>query len=155
MKNSVANTKWYAGGLHFQCNECGQCCSGPGEGYIWVVRKETELIADYLKMPVGELRRKYMKRLMTRTSIIEHPVTKDCIFLEKIGGQKKCAIYHVRPNQCRTWPFWTSNLKSAKSWNDALETCGGLNRGRLYSFEEIEKIRKSKNWWQNGSAQTD
>ena len=43
----VANKKkilWYVGGLHFECMECGQCCSGPGDGYIWVTRPEIEAI---------------------------------------------------------------------------------------------------------------
>ena len=89
---------------------------------------------------------------MMRTSIIEHAVTKDCIFLKKIDGQKKCGIYSVRPQQCRTWPFWTSNLSSPNTWNQAGQSCGGINRGRLYSFEEIEKIRKAKKWYEDGSG---
>ncbi len=141
--------KWYIGGLHFQCNQCGDCCSGPGEGYIWVTNKEIELLAEHLDMTVGQLRKKYLKRIVTRTSIIEHPVTKDCIFLKMIDGQKKCSIYHVRPQQCRTWPFWTSNLTSPNAWNENTRNCGGISCGRLYSYEEIEKIRKSKKWYKN------
>ena len=82
-----------------------------------------------------------------RTSIIENPVTKDCIFLQKNGGKKICRIYPVRPNQCRRWPFWSENLASANKWNEAAQKCNGINKGKLYSFEEIEKIRKSKKWW--------
>lgn len=141
--------KWYVGGLHFKCDQCGQCCSGPGEGYIWIARAEIELLAKHLKIPVSQLRKKYLKRIVTRTSIIEHQVTKDCIFLKNIDGQKKCSIYPVRPQQCRTWPFWTSNLTSSNTWNETAQRCGGINRGRLYSFKEIENVRKSKKWYQN------
>ena len=84
-----------------------------------------------------------------RTTIIEHSVTKDCIFLRKIDGQKKCIIYQVRPNQCRTWPFWSSNLVSPDTWNEAAQGCPGINRGKFYSFEEIEKIKKSNKWWEH------
>jgi Fe-S-cluster containining protein len=59
---------------------------------------------------------------------------------------KRCVIYPVRPNQCRTWPFWGSNLTSLNAWNEAVKKCGGVNRGRYYSFEEIERIKKSR-WW--------
>jgi len=56
-------TPWYTGGLHFECQRCGRCCSGPSEGYIWVTKSEIELIADFLKMSVGQVRRDYLKRV--------------------------------------------------------------------------------------------
>ena len=139
---------WYGAGLHFECQQCGNCCSGPATGFIWVTSAEIKLIADFLKITTDELRRKFLKRVGLRTTIIEQPVTKDCIFLQKIDGQKRCMIYPVRPNQCRTWPFWTENLAGEDAWNKATQKCPGINHGRCYSFEEIEKIRKQK-WWQN------
>jgi len=139
------NTKWYSAGLHFECQGCGCCCSGPGEGYIWITRPEIEIIADFLKMEVAQFRQKYLKRVGLRTTIIEHQTTKDCIFLH--SGQ--CAIYSVRPCQCRTWPFWSSNLANPGAWNKAAQNCPGINRGRLYSFEEIEEIKRLRKWWQD------
>jgi len=136
---------WYAGGLHFECIGCGACCSGPSHGYIWVTRPEIQLIADFLKIEPEQLRQRYLRRVGLRTTIIEHPNTKDCVFLQMIEGQKRCTIYPVRPSQCRTWPFWPDNLASPDAWNKAAQRCPGINRGRLYSFEEIEKIRKGKN----------
>ena len=146
--------RWYVAGLHFECQECGGCCSGPGEGYIWVTRPEIEIIADFLKMTVGQLRQEYLRRVGLRTTIIEHQTTKDCIFLQDIAGQRKCVIYDVRPSQCRSWPFWPDNLTNAGAWNKAAQKCPGINRGRLYSFEEIEQIRRSKKKWWNDAEQT-
>jgi Fe-S-cluster containining protein len=140
-------TLWYADGLAFECQQCGRCCAGPDEGRIWVTRPEVELIADFLKISPGEFRRKYLRRLGLRSSIIEQPITKDCIFLQKIDGQKKCVIYPVRPNQCRSWPFWPSNLAKPAAWNAAAQKCPGINRGKKHSFEEIQQIRKKKKWW--------
>jgi Fe-S-cluster containining protein len=140
---------WYVAGLHFECMQCGRCCSGPSEGYIWVTSPEIELIADFLKMPVEEVRQKYLRRRGLRRTIIEQPATKDCIFLQEANGQKKCMIYPVRPSQCRIWPFWPENLANPNAWNKAAQRCSGINRGRYYSFEEIEKIRKNKKWWQD------
>jgi Fe-S-cluster containining protein len=140
---------WYVGGLHFECVQCGGCCSGPGEGYIWVTKPEIEIIADFLKLTVGRLRQKYLKRVGLRTTIIEHRTTKDCIFLQNKDGQRKCVIYSVRPSQCRSWPFWSSNLTSPNSWNKAAQKCPGINRGRLYSVEEIEKIKRNTKWWRD------
>ena len=140
-------TPWYISGLHFECGQCGNCCCGPGEGFIWLTKPEVSLIADFLKTPVEKFRKKFLKRVGLRTSIIEEPIGKDCIFANEIDGQKKCEIYPFRPNQCRTWPFWSYHLKSPNTWNQAAKICPGINRGKLYSFEEIEKIKKQKKWW--------
>src|SRR6056297_2179094 len=99
-------TGWYKGGLAFECEKCGNCCSGPEEGYIWVSRHEIGLIAEHLGMSEENFRKKYTKRVGLRTSIIEQDLTHDCIFLQEIAGKNGCLIYNVRPNQCRTWPFW-------------------------------------------------
>lgn len=147
-KNSE-NTKWYTAGLYFECCQCGGCCSGPGEGYIWVTRREVELIADFLEMSLSDLRRRYLRRVGMRTSIIEDQRTRDCIFLHRSDGQRKCVIYKVRPNQCRNWPFWPENLKTQNAWNEAVQKCPGMNRGRQYTFDEIEHIKKEKQWWKS------
>ena len=55
-----------------------------------------------------------------------------------------CSIYLVRPLQCRTWPFWSSNLTSAEAWNRAAKTCPGMNRGKRCEFATIEDIRTKK-----------
>ena len=145
---SKKKTAWYVSGLHFECMECGGCCAGPGEGYIWVTRPEIQIIADFLKMTTAELRRKFLKRDGLRITIIEHSHTKDCIFLQEVNGQKRCVVYPVRPSQCRSWPFWAGNLASPGSWNQAAQKCSGINRGRHYSFEEIQEIKSRKKWWQ-------
>ncbi len=141
-------TQWYIAGLHFECVQCGRCCSGPGEGYIWVTKPEIGFIADCLKMSIGELRSKYLRRVGLRTTIIEHHTTKDCIFLQNVEGRKICVIYQVRPSQCRTWPFWSDNLSNSNAWNKATQKCPGINKGKLYTCEEIEKIKGCKKWWQ-------
>jgi Fe-S-cluster containining protein len=147
---SVKNkNSWYIAGLHFECQQCGECCSGPSQGYIWVTRPEIRFIADFLKIEPKQLRQRYIRRVGFRTTVIEQPSTKDCIFLQKINSQKRCMIYPVRPSQCRAWPFWPENLANADAWNKAAQKCGGINRGRLYSFKEIEKIKKSRKWWQD------
>ena len=146
---AINRTKWYVGGLHFKCMQCGRCCSGPAEGYIWVTKPQTKLIADFLKIKSQQLRQKYLKRVGLRTTIVEQPGTKDCIFLQEANGQKRCMIYSVRPSQCRIWPFWPSNLKSPAAWNKAAQKCSGINCGRYYSFEEIKNIKRKKKWWQD------
>jgi len=140
---------WYAAGLCFECQLCGACCSGPDEGYIWVTRPEIQLIADFLKLDAGKLRRDYLKRVGSRTTIIEQPTTKDCIFLREIDGKKRCMIYPVRPSQCRNWPFWPENLKNPTAWNSAGQKCPGVNQGKIHGLKEIETLKNSRKWWEN------
>jgi Fe-S-cluster containining protein len=139
--------RWYVAGLHFECLQCGNCCSGPEQGYVWITRPEMELVAEFLDIPIGELRRKYLKRVGMRTTVIEQQGTRDCAFLRKIDGQKRCTIYSVRPSQCRNWPFWPGNLTKPVEWNFAARKCPGVNRGKLHNCKTIEKIKKDKKWW--------
>ena len=38
---------WYAGGLAFECTQCGQCCAGPNEGYVWVNDAEVARLDEF------------------------------------------------------------------------------------------------------------
>jgi len=137
----VAKNKWYKDGLHFECQQCCNCCSGPEEGVIWISKQEIEKLAEHLNMTPQELHTKYLRRIGLRISIKENQTTKDCIFLCRNGNSKGCAIYNFRPIQCRTWPFWTYNLHSIDDWNTAAQKCPGINKGRIYTIDEIEKLK--------------
>ncbi|MGD0573046.1 MAG: YkgJ family cysteine cluster protein [Sedimentisphaerales bacterium] len=141
-----SKTVWYSAGLQFECLQCGRCCAGPEMGYIWVSRPEIRLIADYLKMPVKELKQKFLRRVGFRMTIVEDPHTRDCVFLRETNQGRCCAIYDVRPAQCRNWPFWPVNLASSDAWNSTGTKCPGINKGRLYIHEEIQDKTKNKKW---------
>jgi len=135
--------------LHFECVGCGDCCSGPEEGYIWITKPEIEFLANHFGTTLEQVKKKYLKRIGFKHSIKEDRSTKDCIFLaSEQDGCRGCMIYPVRPNQCRTWPFWSFNLHTPDQWNMAAVRCPGINRGRFYSFEEIEQIKNQKSWWE-------
>ena len=142
-------TPWYSAGLQFEWLQCGRCCAGPEMGYIWVSRPEIRLIADFLKMPVKELKQKFLRRVGFRMTIVEDPHTRDCVFLRETNQGRGCEIYDVRPAQCRNWPFWPVNLTSSDVWNSTARKCPGINRGRLHSPEQIcEKLKNTK-WWKS------
>ena len=134
--------KWYAAGLHFECVQCGNCCSGP-PGYVWVTRAQIKAIAEFLGRTDGTLDKSQLRRVGLHYSLTERP-DGDCIFLKRQGGQATCSIYPVRPKQCRTWPFWNENLKSPDGWNRAAANCPGMNVGREYDFAAIEELRARK-----------
>lgn len=147
MSKNTFEYPWYVAGLHFQCIECGMCCSGPEEGHIWATDEEIEMIAKKLEMTTEDFRKQYARRIGKRTTLIEDKSTKDCIFLCERDGAKGCSVYEVRPNQCRTWPFWDMNLESPDTWNWAAMKCPGMNQGKFFTYDEIEKLRTQKKWW--------
>ena len=137
---------WYSAGLHFECLRCGRCCAGPEQGYILVSSSEIRFIAAHLKIPIKEVKQKFLRRVGFRMTIVEDPRTRDCTFLRQTGQGGGCAIYDVRPAQCRNWPFWPVNLENADAWNSAARKCPGVNRGRLYTSEEILDKTRNKKW---------
>ncbi|MCK4660697.1 MAG: YkgJ family cysteine cluster protein [Phycisphaerae bacterium] len=138
----MAKEKWYQAGLAFECTQCGACCTGP-PGYVWVTRKNIKTIARFLGRADDWLPESHLVRVRFRYSLTERP-NGDCIFLKHDGDEVKCSIYSVRPLQCRTWPFWNSNLTSAAAWNHANRICPGINRGVLHDFATIEEMRTRK-----------
>lgn len=138
--------KWYRQGLHFSCIECGNCCTGP-PGYVWVCQEEIRLISQYIGRNDGRLAEGQLRRIGSRHSLTERP-NGDCVFLERLAdGRRTCQVYPVRPLQCRTWPFWNSNLESPRSWAQAGRMCPGINCGQSYTLEQIEQLRTKTRWW--------
>jgi Fe-S-cluster containining protein len=124
---------WFIAGLAFECQGCGRCCAGPEEGFVWLTDTEAVAIARHLRLSEKAFRDRYVRTIGRRQSLIEQKKSKDCVFLR--DGQ--CQIYPVRPTQCRTWPFWHSNIASPEDWSMAGMRCKGINRGALHEPEHI------------------
>ena len=124
---------WFQEGLKFACTGCGDCCTG-APGYVWVNKAEVAALAGAIGIDVSEFERRYVRKVGIRKSLIEWG-NGDCIFFH--GESRTCQVYDVRPRQCRTWPFWPSNLASPATWEDTGERCPGCNRGRLVPLAEM------------------
>jgi len=140
----VAKQRWYEQGLKFTCTQCGNCCSGD-PGYVWATKEEIARISEFLGRTDQWLDKKHLRRVGFRYSLTERP-DGDCIFLTRDKGKVGCSIYPVRPLQCRTWPFWTTNVASADAWARTSQNCPGMNNGKHHDFIQIETIRKQKSW---------
>lgn len=127
------DTPWFHEGLRFECSECGDCCTG-APGFVWVTRDEIELLAAELNLPPAEFERQYVRKVGIRKSLIEYP-NGDCVFFDTAA--RKCSVYQARPKQCRTWPFWQSNVSSEKAWKQTCEVCPGSGQGKLHSVDQI------------------
>lgn len=133
---------WYSQGLHFECTQCGNCCSG-APGYVWVTPEDMHRMAEFLKMPFEDFTRTFVRQIGSRYSLTEK-LNYDCAFLTRQGGKAGCSVYGARPMQCRTWPFWNDNLKSESAWKKASTKCPGMRDKNApgYELEHIEKCRQ-------------
>lgn len=140
----MSSEKWYASGLSFSCTQCGNCCSGP-PGYVWVTKGEIAGIAKAIGRKDGKLGKEHLRRVGLKHSLTEKP-DGDCIFLVRDGKKASCGIYAVRPLQCRTWPFWSTNLRSPRTWEESTADCPGVNKGKHHDLSAIEEQRLKKSW---------
>jgi uncharacterized protein len=128
---------WYKDGLKFTCTQCGKCCTGE-PGYVWLDDEEVTKIAAAL----GEKRNEFLA-VFTQPArgkvTLREKLDGDCVLYSKERG---CTVYRDRPKQCRTWPFWESNLKTPEDWERTERVCPGSGDGELIPVEEIVKRMK-------------
>ena len=83
----------------------------------------------------AEFEETYVRQVGIRKSLVEFP-NGDCVFfdtdLARLPGLRR------RPRQCRTWPFWASNLRSRRRLGRNLPGLPGQRPGPLVTREEIE-----------------
>ena len=125
---------WYRDGLRFTCTQCGDCCTG-SPGVVWVDDRELEDIARVTGQSVGEIRLLHTRLVGGRVSLREF-ANGDCTFLDP--RTRKCRVYEARPRQCRSWPFWRSNLDTPESWEAVKTVCPGAGCGAFVGLDEIE-----------------
>lgn len=125
-------TPWYTDGLRFSCTRCGHCCTGE-PGFVWVSGEEIAAIAEVRGVSGEEITAMFTRPAHRGRTLREKP-NGDCVFFEREQG---CTIYDVRPRQCRTWPFWESNVKTPAAWERTKTSCPGAGQGELISAEEI------------------
>jgi Fe-S-cluster containining protein len=126
---------WYKDGLQFECTQCGNCCTG-APGMVWVDDEELQTIADHLGKSIGEVRLLHTKLYGRRVTLKDY-ANGDCTFFD--GAERRCTIYSARPKQCRSWPFWNSNIASPKDWQEMQADCPGAGQGAFVSLEEIQQ----------------
>ena len=123
---------WYKDGLRFTCTRCGHCCTGE-PGSVWVDDAELAAIAAHRGETIDEVKALYT-RWTSRGRTLREKLNGDCVFYD---AQEGCTVYPVRPPQCRTWPFWESNVATPETWQRTCQVCPGSGQGELISVEEI------------------
>lgn len=138
MSSKSSDGPWYKDGLKFSCSGCGDCCTG-SPGYVWVNEAETKAMAVRVSLSQEDFEAQYTRKIGARRSLKEFG-NGDCVFFDH--DSRKCEVYELRPRQCRTWPFWDSNLKSPETWEDTCQECPGSGQGQLFQLDEIEQRRR-------------
>lgn len=117
-------------GLRFECIQCGHCCTGD-PGIVYVAPAELASLAAALGLSTDEAIHRYLRPWRDGHTVREDADGR-CLFYDK-----GCSVYMARPTQCRTWPFWLTNLRSEARWEQVAKECPGIGRGQRYSCEEI------------------
>ena len=130
----MSDSPWYEDGLKFKCTQCGDCCTGAA-GYVWVNQEEIDAEAKALNMDAAEFEKQFVRKVGVRRTLTERE-NGDCVLLD--AQTRKCTVYNDRPRQCRTWPFWDSNIRTPETWQACCDVCPGSGKGKLYSLDHIQ-----------------
>jgi len=106
------------------CETCGgRCCTGES-GYIWITLAGIEQMAHYLNLDIEQFSIRYLRKVGHRYSLIEKKISQEnhaCIFFDT--NTNRCSVYEVRPNQCRTFPFWE---QFQQNHEEVIKECPGI-----------------------------
>lgn len=131
-------------GLRFTCTQCGNCCTGP-TGFVIFTDKEAGAMAKEVGVSKARFYERYTRDTIVGRSLNENKTGfgYDCVFLTRDAktGKTGCSVYASRPEQCRTWPFWDSNLRTKRDWARASKGCPGMDTGELHSVKHIQLTR--------------
>lgn len=134
----MSEQPWFKDGLRFQCSQCGDCCTG-APGFVWVNQEEIEKLARKMGLEPEAFERLYVRQVGNRKSLVELP-NGDCALFD--SEARKCTVYEARPRQCRSWPFWKSNVATPADWDETCRVCPGSGQGALIPLEQIiEQVR--------------
>jgi Fe-S-cluster containining protein len=134
---------WYHKGLRFECTGCGNCCRNHGDySYVYLAEADVRAIAAHLGLERAAFLERYCQEEDGWISLrMDRPA---CPFLTEAN---RCSIYPVRPKQCVAWPFWTENLERATWEGQVKECCPGIGSGQLHTQEEVERIARELEEW--------
>ena len=121
--------------LHFQCTQCGACCSGNADYHVFIDAFRAEKIRGFMGLSRAWFRRRYLA-MVDDMLVLQSRDDGRCILLGKDG---RCRVYPVRPVQCSTYPFWPELLKTAGAWRQEGGRCEGINNGAAVPVHVIEQ----------------
>ena len=114
--------------VRFECTRCGACCRRAG--LVSISERELGLLARHLRLTPSTLRRRYgIDREDDGSYALEVEEGGACPFL----ANDMCSVDPVKPEQCRTFPFWPELIEDPAEMRRA---CEGVGRG-----DEVDPVR--------------
>ena len=107
--------------FRFRCRRSGNCCARP-EGVVRVSAEDVARIAAHLGLSEAGFRSRY---LSADGEGLVPGLGDRCVFLAD-GRESRCTIYPVRPERCRSWPFWPELRDSPRALAEACRLCPGI-----------------------------
>jgi Fe-S-cluster containining protein len=109
--------------FRWACKRSGNCCAIPG-GFVRVTAEEIAAIAAYLGLAVDAFRSRHLQPDGER---LKDGLGNRCVFLQD-GAPAGCSIHPVRPERCRSFPFWPELHDDAGLLAQVMRTCPGIER---------------------------
>ena len=116
----------------FECQCCGQCCSGFGGTYV--TPKDIEKISTYIHADADAFVDNYCDMSGSRP-VLGLSDQGSCIFFDP---EKQCTIHPVKPYMCRAWPFISTVVKHPENWDIMANSCPGMKKG--ISHKDLRRI---------------
>jgi Fe-S-cluster containining protein len=151
-------------GFKFSCQKCGKCCTGKGEGQIFIYKPDVERLFKHFKCNSESEKTVFAREHFDTTSqkfVLKEKDSKhrkyyhfDTLVIKVIGDAENCSflengnvckIYDARPFQCVAYPLWRILVTNQRNWNENAQKCKGINnrKGDYFSKEEIlEKLKE-------------
>lgn len=103
--------------VKFECTKCGKCCTGPSA--VGPRLSEVDFKRLLAKLGSYDMQRAVKRHGDGAPQIRMHQGR--CVFLQ---SDNRCGVYEERPDQCRSFPFWSVLWVKPGDWKHA--RCEGL-----------------------------
>lgn len=137
MTVKATDNQFYRSGLRFECTRCSNCCRHQ-PGFVFLTEDDLTNMQNATGLSRPDVLANYCRNVdmgVAKRVSLKEKENFDCIFWEESG----CLIYHYRPLQCRSYPFWSTILVSKETWDQEGRNCPGINHGKRHSLREIER----------------
>jgi len=87
------------------CQSCGGKCCRWG-GYVWVSEADILAMSQIMNLDLDAFAEEYLRASYGKISLQERLWEGEsiCSLFDPYNGH--CLVYHSRPEQCRSFPFW-------------------------------------------------
>jgi len=137
LAGNAMNDNFWHDGLRFECTKCSACCRHD-PGYVFLSAFDLRNLLDHTRFALQDFLRAYVKKVDSGTGFwlsLREKSNNDCI----LWGGDGCTVYHARPIQCSTYPFWQGILDSGAAWSSESHDCPGIGKGQLIPAPEIHE----------------